>query len=163
MKYKKERGQKRKSRNLLIAIDNIYPRFDYIGEYEHYHVPCGFWISSPKVSSKVQTKFSQKWIEKTKEIIENKPKNDKFCKVVASITYPNFWCSQIIIFYDEKYYSSFFKRTGPYQTWTKIDEFSFAKHRNINTDLKEQGYDEVLVEDEDEIFKEQIWFYGEIE
>ena len=167
MKYEKVRGQKRKLKILLRDIDKIQPRFDYDGECEHYHIPCGFWISSPKNSSRIQTEFIKKWIDKTKEIIDSKPENDKFCKVVASIVYPDFWSSQITIFYDEEYYNTFFDRKGPYQTWTKIEGISFVKNRHINMSLKEQGYNEVIdnktvCEDEDEIYRNQIWFYGEL-
>ncbi len=112
------------------------PKFEYDGQIEqHYHVPCGFWLSSQKCGAKLQTEFSKKWIEKTKEIIESKPEHNKFCKVVASIEEPYFWNSQITIFYDEKYYHDFFIRTGPYQTWTEIEGVSFAKKTKYQYDI----------------------------
>ena len=80
--------------------------------------------------------------------------------MVAAITYPNVRESQIIIFYDEKYYYSFWDRKGPYQIWTPMDDKrSFAKER-IVTDLPEIGYIEEL-NDEDYYAKSYIWFYGE--
>ncbi len=54
----------------------------------------------------------------------------------------------------------FFDRKGSYQTWTKIEEKSFVKSRSIDTSLKEQGYNEVVCE-EDKIYKSQLWFYVE--
>lgn len=161
MKNPKTRGQKRKLNRLLNDINKIQPLFDYAGEYEHYHVPCGWWISEPKTSSTVKTEFCKKWLDRTQEIINFKPQNDKFCRIVADITNPNFWSSQIIIFYDENYYNNFFNRTGPYQTWTLIEERSFMKSRGIKSGLKEKGYVEVL-NDEDGSYKCEIWFYGEI-
>lgn len=38
MKNPKTRGQKRKLNRLLNDINKIQPLFDYVGEYEHYHV-----------------------------------------------------------------------------------------------------------------------------
>lgn len=97
MRNSKVRGQKRRLNSLLNNIDKIQPSFDYIGEYEHFHVPCGWWISEPKTSSGVKTEFCKKWLKKTQEIINSKPKNNKFCRVVADITSPCFWNSQISV------------------------------------------------------------------
>lgn len=112
MKYKKVRGQKRRIKSLLKNIEDITPLFNFTGKCEHFHVPCGRWISEPKTSSKVKTEFCRKWAAKTHEIIADKPNNHKFCKVVACITSPCFWDSQIIIFYDENYFNEFFDRKG---------------------------------------------------
>ncbi len=57
--YAKARGQKRKFRNLFKEIDNITPRFNFVGEYEHYHIPCGFWISSPKTAGNGKRNFAE--------------------------------------------------------------------------------------------------------
>ena len=161
MKNPKVRGQKRKLNNLLNNIAKIQPSFDYIGKYEHFHVPCGWWISEPKTSSIVKTEFCKKWLDKTQEIVNSKPQNDKFCKIVADIASPCFWHSQIIIFYDEDYFNNFFNRTDPYQTWTLIENKSFIKPRGIKSKLKENGYIELL-DDEDRIYKCEIWFYSEL-
>lgn len=161
MRGQKVRGQKRKLKKLLKNIEDITPLFDFVDEYEHFHIPCGWWISELKTSSKIKTEFCKKWLEKTQEIISSKPDNRKFCKVVASIVSPCFWNSQITIFYDEEYYNTFFDRSGPYQIWTPIESRSFAESRGISSELKENGYVEILNDDED-IFKCEIWLYGEI-
>lgn len=148
MKNKKVRGQKRKLNNLLRDIDSITPSFDFKGEYEHFHIPCGWWISEPKTSRKVKTEFCRKWLEKTRKIIDSKPQSHGFCKVVANIVTPCFWNSQIIIFYDEQYYNTFFDRKGNYQVWIPIENYSFAASRGISADLNEKGYLEILYEDD---------------
>ncbi len=125
------------------------------------YVPCGPWLAKPKTSSKIKTAFCKKWIEKAEEFINKKPKDLPFCKVVAAITYPDVCESQIIIFYDEEYYNSFWNRKGPYQVWAPIEnEHSFAKERGIVTKLPEIGYIEEH-NDEDYYAKSYIWFYGE--
>ncbi len=103
----------------------------------------------------------QKWLEKTEQIIKHKPKNNDFCKIVAGISTPDFWKSQIIVFYDEEYYNSFFDRQTAYQRWTPIKNRSFIKERNIKCDLIEKGYIEIL-KDEDYSRKSELWFYGEL-
>ncbi len=160
MYYGKSRGQKRKFKMLLRWMDKIEPFMETGEEQEHFHVPCGTWLSMPKTSGRVKTEFCRKWIKKTEEIILRKPKDLPFCKVVAAVCCPDVRSSQIIIFYDEKYYSTFWKRDGVYQKWTRIEGKSFAKERNIKTDLPETGYIEEL-QDEDYNCKSYIWFYGE--
>lgn len=157
----KVRGQRRRLKSLLKNIENIQPSFNYAEEYEHFHLPCGWWISEPKTYSKVKTAFCRKWLEKTEEMIASKPNDDRFCRVVADITSPCFWNSQIIIFYDETYFNDFFNRPGPYQTWTLIENKSFMKERGLKSALKEKGYAEVL-DDEDGTYTCEIWFYGEV-
>lgn len=165
----KSRGQQKKFKRLLSWLDKIEPFKntndllfkDVEDKFEHFHVPCGPWLSKPKTSGKIKTAFCKKWLEKTEEIIGNKPKDLPFCKVVAAITYPDVRESQIIIFYDEEYYNSFWDRKGPYQIWTRVDDKrSFAKERGIMTELPEIGYLEEL-NDEDYCAKSHIWFYGE--
>ena len=75
---------------------------------------------------------------------------------------PSLRNSQIIIFYDQKYYESFWNRHGGYQDWSRTpDGMSLMKERNIATQLKEVGFKETLT-DEDYTAIQHIWFYGEV-
>ena len=74
---------------------------------------------------------------------------------------PDVWCSEIIIFYDQEYYEAFFKRDCAYQTWIKIKNDSFLKRKQIQTPLKEAGYQQTI-RDED-IYQNELWFYGDID
>ena len=163
MKYQKQRGQHRKIKNLLLNIEQITPFTDISDRYEHFHVPSDQFISSPKTSEKIKTAFCRTWLQKTAGIIGQKPKDIPFCKVVAVIDEGNLWESQIIIFYDEDYYNSFWERSSVEQTWLPIDSDtrSFAKEHNIKTSLKEKEYIEIL-SDEDKQSKSTLWFYGDI-
>ena len=107
MKYKKERGQSRKLKTLIDNIHLIVPFENTDIRYEHFHVPSGPFISSPKTSGKVKTAFCKVWLQKAEEILKQKPSNLPFCKVVAIINEGDLWESQIVIFYDKKYYESF--------------------------------------------------------
>jgi putative nucleotidyltransferase with HDIG domain len=105
MKYKKQRGQKRKLTALIRNIYQIKPFQDTNCQYEHFHVPCSQFISSPKTYGRIKTQFCKAWLDKTAEIMEQKPDCLSFCKVVAVIDEFDLWESQIIIFYDKKYNS----------------------------------------------------------
>lgn len=161
MNNRKQRGQRRKLKKLLTNIDRFLPFTDVEDEYEHFHVPSTPWIEFPKTAGRIKTAFCRKWIEKTEEFISQKPSGLSFCKVVSVICYPNLWDSQIIIFYDKKYYNSFWDRKGPYQVWTRIENTkSFTKARGISTTLPETCYKEKISED-DETRISYLWYYGE--
>ena len=114
----------------------------------------------PKTSGKVKTAFCRKWISKTEEFICQNKENEGFCKVVGVISVPCLWDSQIIFFYDEAYYNSFWDRKGPDQTWTLIENGSLAADRGIKTELTETGYVEEII-DEDYSYRDLLWFYSE--
>ena len=163
MDRKKQRGQKRKLKALLKNVDNFTPFKNTSDLYERFLAPCGVFISSPKTSPKIKTSFCKAWIQTTENFIIQKPKDLPFCKVVAMINSTDLWYSQIIIFYDEEYYSSFWDRATQEQSWTLINpsKKSFIKEHNIITDLKEVGYLETIT-DIDYIQKSMLWFYGDI-
>jgi len=161
---KKQRGQKRKLRTLLKHIDE-FEAFQNADElFEHFHVPCAYgFINSQKTSSKVKTAFCKKWIETTERFIKQKPSKFLFCKIVSFISVSSFWDSQIIVFYDEAYYNTFWDRKTPKQFWAQIPDknLSFARERGIQTSLKEIGYIETMKED-NYIHRDVLWYYGEL-
>ena len=163
MKYKKQRGQNRKLIKLKENIEQIHPFQNTDCRYENFHVPCSQFISSPKTSGKIKTEFCKVWLDKTSEIIKQKPSDLSFCKVIAVIDEENLWNSQIIIFYDKNYYNSFWSRNSAEQTWNLIDkeDISFIEKRCIKSDLKEKGYYETVV-DLDSTRKTTLWFYGDV-
>lgn len=162
MDGKKQRGQRRKLKAMFRHIDEFIPFSQTEKVYEHFPVPGGPFIESCKTSGKVKTEFCRKWLETTEKFIAQKPAEKSFCKIVAILSVPNYWSSQIIVFYDERYYNSFWDRTGPCQVWELGQKNkSFCKERNIITSLREACYHETITED-DEVFKRDLWFYGDI-
>lgn len=162
MERKKQRGQYRKLKSMFKKIDQFVPFEKTDTEYEVFRVPSNMFIEHNCTSGRIKTKFCRKWLKVTEQFIAQKPINLKFCKVVTLLSVPNLWCSQIIIFYDEKYWSDFLNRKGPYQYWVRIpDDISFVQKRNIKNLLPERGYYEKLV-DEDYVYNQEIWFYGEL-
>ena len=159
---KKQRGQGRKLKSLLGYIDDFIPFEETNNRYEHFHVPCSrSFINSPKTRVKIKTAFLRKWIETTEKFIENsKTMHLDFCKVVAIICEQDIWDSEIIIFYDNKYYDTFFIRNDECQTWTKVDsKNSFIKRHGINTDLSEICINQKYT-DEDYVYNSFMWVYN---
>ena len=162
----KVRGQRRKLQSLLREIEQIEPYKRTDRSFEHFHVPCSPWIEMPGTSGRVKTAFCRAWIAKTEEIIRNKPDSLPFCKVAAMLSYPDLHESEIIIFYDKKYYDSFWKRDGDDQKWTRIENGrSFTGDRGISTKLHESEYfEEIFDEDTDfteRVYTAHLWVYTE--
>ena len=159
---KKQRGQNRKLKSLCNHIDDFIAFENTFLRMDHFHVPSDMFIQHLKTSCKVKKAFCQKWIDTTSKFISLKPVGLKFCKVVALISVPYYWDSQIIIFYDESYYNTFWDRNTDYQKWELIErKYSFIRDRGIQTSLSEQGYTQTLY-DEDITIKSTLWFYGDI-
>ena len=159
----KERGQRRKWKKLRERIhtisDRAYLHTDQA--YEHFHVPSDPFLDSPKTSGKIKTAFCREWIGATERLIERKPADIGFCKVVCDLCLPELWASQIIIFYDKAYYDSFWERNNEDQRWIRCTPSrSLLAERNIQTDLPELLIHETL-RDEGELFHFDLWYYGE--
>ncbi|MCH5320305.1 MAG: DUF3916 domain-containing protein [Eubacterium sp.] len=161
---KKQRGQSQKLKSMFRYIDKFTPFSEADEKYEHFHVPSSSFIGSKRTSGKTKTEFCRKWLETTEMFISQKPSDIPFSKVVAVLSVPDYWRSQIIIFYDESYYKSFWKRNGPEQYWTPIKQnYSFCKKRNIKASLQEICYHEKIVNEEGLIESERdLWFYGDL-
>lgn len=161
---KKQRGQRRRLKALLENMQAFVPFESVADAYEHFHVPSGPFIQSPKTSRKIKTAFCRGWLAATREFIARKPAELPFCKVVCVIDAPNFWESQIIIFYSQAYYDAFWSRKGAAQKWEALDDraLSFAKARNMTTGLLEKGYAATFCDGDGCCRRSVLWFYGDL-
>ena len=161
---KKQRGQWRRCEALLRRIDAFVPFAKTDGAYAHFHVPCDrAFLESRKTHGSVRTAFCRKWLETAARFILAKPPKLSFCRVVAVLCVPEYAASQLIIFYDEAYFKSFWERKTPQQRWVKLGDArrSLVRARKITTSLTECGYLEE-VQDEAVVRRDFLWFYGEL-
>ncbi len=162
MNRSKIRGQQRKLNKLLEYTEKIkaYEHTDI--SCESFSVPSSPFIQSQKTAGRIKTQFAEAWLLKAQEVLLQKPKNLPFCKVVAILDEPDFWNSKIIVFYDETYYNTFWKRDGAGQKWCIIRENgkSFLKQRNVTVNLPEISISE-LIDDGGTVKKSTLWVYGE--
>lgn len=93
-----------------------------------------------------------------------KPTSASFVRVVAVVTLPELFASNLTVFFDESYHQEFFLRSRSWQTWTPLPpgrsllrEWAIPKHFT----LPERGYRETI--DGDDYHHEgEIWFYGDV-
>lgn len=159
---KKIRGQSRRLERLMRNIGGISPFKTTDCECEHFHVPSGQWLDSSKTYGRIKTEFMRKWLEKTAQICAAKPENLPFCKAVTIVPENELSASQIVIFYDEDYYSRFFSRNDGCQRWELNENAaSLLSLRNINCPLNEKCYTEIL-NDDGMIFMDRLYVFGDI-
>ncbi len=158
---KKCRGYRRECRRLLKYINSI--RADYIPIspfYDEYIKLYANLFFKPK--GKDSKELMAALLQKTEEIIENKPKDLSFCKVFLALYEENIAWSEIFLWFDEYQYSTFWNRTNiEFQKWTKINRPSLAESMGITTTLDEVCYLEEVRNEEDN-YSQKIWFYGEL-
>ncbi len=160
---KKQRNEKRNFKMLKTAMEDFYPYEDFDCDYESFLVPMpSSFLDKSATEKKVKTSFMRAWVNKSKLFIECKPKEIAFCKVFSVVTYPDLSSSQIYIFYNKESYHNFWIDKTKNNIWHEIKDTSFNKLRHITTQ-NERGYFEIVETDSGRKYKEQLWFYGDIE
>ena len=165
----KVRGLKRKTALMLRNIEEktlIFPEEEIPNcGYWHYHLPVAqSFIDSKNTPKSIRKLCIQTLVNRAEYLKSIKPKSKINIRIVVCISLPNLWDSQLIIFYGEKYFSKFFKRNSPEQTWTKINKStSLIKYLNIKvqSDTDEKGYLQEIKEEDLDIVNE-LWFLGEL-
>lgn len=150
----------------IIDLIGLFPEVDLNYGYWHMHLPFSqIFIDSSKTPSQVRRLCIQTLIDSVKHLIEIKPKLNIPTRVVAAINLPSLWHSQIIIFFSEDYFSSFFNRNNDYQKWIPLpDKRSIIQEWNLKIPdtFKVKGYKEEI-NDEDYKATSELWYIGEID
>lgn len=159
---KKQRWYKRECRRLLKYINSVkanYAPQPPLNFDECIKIYANLFF---KPKGKDSRELMAALLRKTEEIIACKPENLPFCKVILAVYEDNIAWSEIMLFFDEHQYSTFWNRDKiEYQKWTKINAPSLAESMGITTPLNEVCYLEEVRNDEDN-YSQKIWFYGEI-
>ncbi len=165
---KKVRGAKRKSNQMIRDINELtsqFPDVDLEYGYWHMHLPVAqTFIDSSKTPMYIRKLCVQSLINGVERLINIRPKLNISSRVVASIDLPHLWHSQIIVFFGDEYFNSFFKRDNTYQKWTPLPkERSLVREWNLYLPeiFEFRGYKEEL-QDEDYKAVNELWFIGEL-
>ncbi len=130
----------------------------------HLPVDQGF-IDSLKTPYQVRRQCVQTLIDRCEHLQRLKPTSDAPVRVVASISLPYLWNSQIIVFFGQQYFGTFFDRNSEDQSWTPLPESrSFVREWDLAmpASFQEKGYHERIRYDEDYIHESELWFIGEL-
>ncbi|PQV63469.1 Protein of unknown function (DUF3916) [Abditibacterium utsteinense] len=167
MTKSKVRGLRRKVRSLMRRIEEeseLFPAPHQGQSYWHLPFPSQQkFIDSQATPIGVRRLCIQKFINQAHALSLVAPSFQK-TRVVVAVTLPKIWQSQIIIFFGEDYFGSFFERNTEAQRWTLMEGKSLSRQWNLAlpATFSERGYCEER-KDEDEFHRGQIWFIGQLE
>lgn len=152
--------------NRIVKNTSKFPSEDIKGcGYWHMHLPVAEkFIDSKKTAKFIRKTCIQTLIDRAYHLSKLKPPNKMPVRVVASINLPSLFASQIIVFFGDNYFSSFFDRNSKEQSWkfikqqkSLLDEWDL----NLPDGFIEKGYYEEI-HDEDFDYSGELWFIGEL-
>ncbi|MBO3656872.1 DUF3916 domain-containing protein [Acinetobacter haemolyticus] len=108
---KKERGIPRKLRNLRLwseSFKGYFPDLEgYEERYYNWKIPVAMNLVQGKhAQQEIKALCAQYLINACQYLIEAKPVDMKFCKVVCVIIQPDMFASEICLYLDEDYFNS---------------------------------------------------------
>lgn len=165
---KKVRGSRRKCNCVMDKLKALTLNFpvDFQDKpYWHLHLPVAKdFVISKHTPNYVYKQITQALVDSAKHLSDIKPNDIEFCKVVLVLDFDNIFDSQIIVFFNEDYYNSFFTRDTIYQKWTMLEE-ECQRIKQWNIKLPDgfdvRGYLEEI-NDVDYKYIGKIWFIGEL-
>lgn len=164
------RGLRRKCGAMIDKIDaiaNEIPTEHRKGcGYWHAHLPVAqAFIDSPRTPGSVRRLCVQSIVEAADRLRSRQQARTIQCRVVAAVELPGLFNSQIIVFFGDDYFSSFFQRDTPEQRWTPLEpRRSLAREWTLKVPggFVERGFEEVIAE-EDYQHRGELWFFGDVE
>jgi len=168
MRDKKIRGLKRKTRNMVnrLAQETIKFPSDFYNGYWHLHLPVAQdFIYSSKTPFGIRKICIETLISRAEHLIKIKPMTSEKTRVVVAIDLPGLWNSQIIVFSGDSYFEGFFERNDQYQKWIPISkdrDFESEWRIHIPENLNAKGFNELITDEDGEIYSGEIWFIGEL-
>jgi len=168
MRDKKIRGLKRKTRNMVNRIVQETTEFpsDFYNGYWHLHLPVAQdFISSGKTPFGIKKICIETLIARAEHLINIKPITYEKTRVVIAVDLPGLWDSQIIVFSGDSYFEGFFERNDQYQKWIPISKnrkFESEWRIHIPEYFNFKGFNEVINDENGEIYSGEIWFIGEL-
>lgn len=167
MSNKKQRGIRRKTRNMIKRILEETSEFpsDFYNGYWHLHLPTseGF-IDSNRTPIGVKKTCVQTLLKQAVHLIEKKSNSLGYYRVVVYIDFKALFDAQIIVFAEESYFKQFFNRNNDSQKWLPLSkEKSHPWRLDIPQNMKTLGFEESIRDEAGNAYKKDIWFIGELE
>ena len=169
MPQRKVRGKRRNCRSFARRMSEFTAEFPPpdvpAGDYWHLHLPVaqGF-VDSPRTPQRVRRHCVQVLLDSCSRLISLRPCSVN-ARVVAAVATPSlFFNSQLIVFFSQQYFTSFFHRDEPEQRWTALPASrSLTREWGLSLPLGcvEWGFHE-HIQDGDDVHHGEIWFVGEL-
>jgi hypothetical protein len=150
----------------IVEGTEAFPREDNRGcGYWHMHLPVAqAFIDSKRTSKSVRRLCILMLVHRAFHLCTIRPRLRRKTRVVATITLPNLFDSQLIVFFGDDYFTSFFDRDTEEQKWLPLPgdrSLSEEWKLNVPAGFSEKGFREVIT-NEDQHHDGEIWFIGEL-
>ena len=151
-------------RSLPNLLDGFYPCPAPGQEYWNFKIPVHqLIVEGPNTKKLIKLECAKLLLESVSVLIKNKPPELSSSRVVAIISDPNFFSSEITVFFDEDYFKTFFYRDNEDQIWTPLpDKRSFLKEWGLadKFEFAERGFEEFMPGDYGD-YSGEVWIVGE--
>ena len=133
--------------------------------YWHAHLPIAeAFIDSPKTPRSIRRLCIHTMLDAANSMRTAQQQRGNDCRVIAAIDLPKLFDSQLIVFFGQDYFSRFFTRDTPDQTWVALQpprslgqEWSLP----MPAGFSEWGFSETI-RDEDFERRGEIWVCGDL-
>lgn len=160
----KQRGLYRKCKNMVRLISEqteVFPKPHQDSVSWHLHLPVFHGlVDSSSTPSGVRRLCVQTLISRAQHLASIAPTSEIQTRVVAAVSLPNLFDSQIIVFFGSKYFDKFFNRNTETQRWTRLPQNRSLVQEwriRIPAEFSERGYLEEINE-EAYNHKGELWF-----
>lgn len=99
-------------------------------------------------------------------LIAQKPQDTDVFKVVALVSLPRLFDSQLIVFQGRKHFDGFFDRDSEWQRWIPLGpDRDLQKEWGVTVPegLGINGFKETLIEEDGKVYEQELWFIGELD
>lgn len=167
MPHPKIRGVRRHCTSLALRLSEQTQSFPTPHDgrgYWHLHLPVAqSFIDSPRTRQSIRQACAQILVDAGSRLLWRRPASNS-ARVVVAVTTPRLFDSQLIAFFSEDYFASFFQRCGPDQFWTPLPagrSLSSEWGLSLPSGFSERGF-HAHIHDEDQEWDGEVWFFGEL-
>ena len=141
----------------------LFPEPHQGTHYWHLHLPVPHaFIDSQTTPKAVQRLCAQMLIDCAYHLTQIASPSPQTIRIVAAITLPEMWPSQLIVFFDSDYFDKFFDRNTDHQRWSLLEKSLIKQwHLSLPDGFSERAYHEERLE-EDATYKSTLWFIGQL-
>jgi hypothetical protein len=165
---KKVRGKRHRTKSMIYLMKKMseqFPDADLEEGYWHMHLPVAeSFIDSSKTPGSIRRTCMQLLVDRCAFLAAHKPVAPYAIRVVALITWPRIWDSELIVYFGEQHWNGYFKRNNFYQKWIPLPQghtIPGGFHLQLPDSLVVRGYHEIL-HDEESHYERDLWFIGDL-
>jgi len=135
--------------------------------YFHWKLPVlSSIVEGPSAREAVQARVAQILIDAARNLVAKRPAGSSGAKVVAIVSLPDMFGSEVCVFFDPSYLANFMRRETGEEIWSPaIESLADRWKLSLGKGFKEVGFNYLRRDEDDDpvrIEAGQIWMVGEL-